>query len=678
MKKNRNALILLGLVVPMLVACGGSGGDSGTLSGETKDVNFVGNSYLVNARFPYNNESTIGNEEEAYGVAWTDTGWDFQDDITDEYSSFARMVINAPFTGTYPIKLNAKHFDQSYKMRLYVNTINLEYKQDFTVTNTESWSDEIKSASVDISLNKGNNVVFVQVINWGAMSSITVPVECNIVKPASTVSGEYRSNDFIYQATRITNKDKLVIPDATMQYEALSHNINPDYEPAAILHFEPANTTKSLDVTVKVTEKNNNSAGLTVRAGMNPNGDNSWNYDLSAVSLNTETIVHVPSYFLDAAGFVVGSKNNVRFSSAEGKIEVVKVKESTQSDTADYQVINANKIKQLTIVRGRNIDNSSYVGLDYTASGIEFDITGGGKVTANMEVCPNVFNVKASGASPTHIAVEIDGVFQQYVSPSSNTILANNLSASKHNIRIYKTSEALNDVINLTSLKIDNNATISKPTKAYKFEILGDSITCANQVDPVTGYENGYLSYAVELSRSYNADFNIVSASGRGLKVGYNVEEGWAGSWLNQIKDMWDYSSYARDKGESKWNKNSYVPDVVICNLGNNDLGDFFINTQTITIKMFTDEVKSFSTKLRGAYPNAKIIWTYGAFVNRNFESEYRAAVASLNDSNTAFVYLDEKGGGMDHHPNEAQHKEIADALSAQIASMLSVSDPRG
>ena len=95
------------------------------------------------------------------------------------------------------------------------------------------------------------------------------------------------------------------------------------------------------------------------------------------------------------------------------------------------------------------------------------------------------------------------------------------------------------------------------------------------------------------------------------------------------------------------------------------------------SVTPFMNTVVSFSQSVRTAYPNAKIIWCYGAFVNRSYESEYRNAVQSLNDANMDFVYFNQMGGGADGHPNAEQHQTIADILSAKIASMLNVSDPR-
>ncbi len=667
------------LAIPLLVSCG-SNDTPFPLSGDVIKHPFVTSSMLINARFPSNSpDSLIGKEEEGFGVKWTEDTWDFQNDIDDTYSSFARMVVEAPFSGEYTLKLHAKTFNQSYPVRVYVNSKKVDDAQDITISDPSyAWgTDERDSDNFNVNLKKGKNVLLFQVIRWGCLTSLSLPKECNVVSYVGTDNdnGVYTSKYFIYQNLRNEANSNYIDPKKEeIDYQALKYDANPSFEPSAILHFNPKNSTKSLDVTYKVIEKDEGSAELALSLGSD--GVNKIPLDVSDASLNKENTIHIPSYQLNELGFNVSSKQNIRLAANLGRIKVLKIQESTQEDRTPQSItLNVDELKENVLIRGRNIASNSYIGLDWTSSGIEFNITGGGDIAMNLQEVNDYFGASGSASGGTRFAVEIDGRFTKYIVPSNQAIIASNLSASKHHVAIYKTSEASGGLVNLLSMKISDEAEISKPIKDYKFEILGDSITCGNQISKTE--ENGYLAYTTQLAKSYNANLNVVSVSGRGLKLGYNGETGWNASWDNQINTLWTETSFFRDGGTSKWDTSKYQPDVVIANLGNNDLGDWVMSIAPMTITQFTDEVISFSNKLRAAYPSAKIIWTYGAFVNRKFESEYRNAVQSLNDNNIQFVYLEQMNGGADDHPNAEQHQIIANVLSSKIAEMLGVNDPR-
>ena len=692
MKQTRR-LLFFGMILPLLFACGGEPSDSPnqeskttdsvrttsveitTLSGQTAPIPFVLNSNLVHARFPMNENGIMGNEEEGFGMYWTEDNWSMQDSLNDPDTTFARMVVDAPFAGEYPLQLQAKAFNQNYPFRVYVNSLDKANARDLSVSDSSySWGrDPRNSATFNVTLNKGRNVLLFQVIRWGAAMNLIAPIELVPVKAKGNGDGEYLPDDFIYQAAYLEDGIDLLNPEAAISYKALRYDPDYGFEGAAILHFTPKSTTRSLDVTYKITTKTENQAGLKIRLGNS--SSNEYSVDLSSESLSTEKTCHIPSYALDELGFAAGVKQNIHFSSASGSLSILKVKESATEDRSTEKVLNASAIKANTLVRGRNIASSNTIGLDWTSAGIEFNIVGGGDITANMVEVADAFGQIGSAAGGTRFAVEIDHVFTKYITPSSTAVIASNLSSTSHHVAIYKTSEAAGGLVDLKSLKVNPGATLSKPAKDYKFEILGDSITCGNQISATE--ENGYLAYTTQLSKSYNANLNAVSVSGRGLKVGYNSEAGWAAQWDHQINSLWTQTSYFRDGGAALWNTSDYIPDVVICNLGNNDLGSWIMANAPMTIAQFTDEVKSFSRKLRAAYPNAKIIWTYGAFENRSYEPQYRSAVESLNDSNIQFVYLDQMPGGAQNHPNAEQHQTIANVLSAKIATMLGVANPR-
>lgn len=648
------------------------------LSGKTKRYSFAESGYLVNARFALNTDGVLGKEKDAFSVKWTEDNWNFQNDLSDDNASYARMVVDAPFSGNYPFKVYASNFNQNYPYRIYTNATDTSgaYQEVSISDPAYVWqSEERSSGSFNLHLNKGKNVLNFQVIRWGAARGVAMPEELTVLRSRGNGSdtGSYSSDDFIWQCARLASGVNVLNPDEAIRYGPLQEDPDPSFEQGFILDFTPDSADQSLDISYKLLAKNSGSAAIRLRLGNS--ASNAYEADVSDSPLNSVQVAHIPSYALKEMGYQPGNKMHIQVACAKGSMELLGLETSDVTDKNDKLVLNAADIKSKTLVRGRNIDDNNYVGLDWSSSGIEFEITGGGDIYANMEEVNDAFGHKGSAAGGTRFAVEIDGQFRGNVSPTSNTRIATGLSEAKHKVAIYKTSEAAGGLVNLKSLSVKEGVTINKTSKDYRFEILGDSITCGNQVSATE--ENGYQSYATQLSNSYNANLNVVAVSGRGLKVGYNSEVNWAASSENEINSLWTKTSYFRNKTRS-WNPSNYVPDVVVCNLGNNDLGDHIMSVIPMTIKEFTDEVVSFSGKLREAYPSAKIVWTYGAYINRKYESQYRAAVEGIGDSNIKFVYLNQMGGGADGHPNVAQHLIIADRLSSVVATMLGVNDPRG
>ncbi len=329
----------------------------------------------------------------------------------------------------------------------------------------------------------------------------------------------------------------------------------------------------------------------------------------------------------------------------------------------------AKELKENSLVnfRGRTTPLGEAIGFDYTNSGFEFNYAGKGTVRANLTTTGN-----------EKFAVDVDGTLS-YISVNAKTeniVLAKNLEDGNHTIKVYKSQEAAFSLAQLNSLSYDADATLTPIEHDYKFEFVGDSITCGNQIDPVSGAENGYPTYASVLARSYNADWSTVSASGRGLMQGYNSEASWIASKDNQLNKMFEINSYFRSTTEAY--DYSYNPDVLVVNVGSNDLGGHIMNVWGTSITDFTNEVKVFHNKVRAKYPNTKIIWCYGSFLNRLYENEYRAAVEGLNDANAKFVYFPQMVGGTDGHPNYIQHERMAKMLSKEISAMLGITNPMG
>ena len=311
---------------------------------------------------------------------------------------------------------------------------------------------------------------------------------------------------------------------------------------------------------------------------------------------------------------------------------------------------NVDDLKSSVTVHGRNIPNNDYIGLDWTNSGIEFNFVGSGSISLNTTI---------NGMA--EVVAEVDGVAQSKIALSTGeTVVASNISYGNHVVRIYKTSSAYtqwrdpnNSFINLVGLRTSYEGAVITPvdvSSRHNVEFIGDSITAADGVD---SGENGYYSHTRYLEQAYNLNMNVIANCGSGLVRGYAN---------NQINEIYDYTSYFRDSSTSL-NASAFVPEVVVVGIGSNDMGksNYDINT-------FLTGVESFSTHLKSLYSGVKILWTYGAYIYRNYVAEYATKVASLGDT---FVELPILGAGVNNHPNIAQQKEIAEIISYKLCELL-------
>jgi Carbohydrate esterase 2 N-terminal/GDSL-like Lipase/Acylhydrolase family len=144
-----------------------------------------------------------------------------------------------------------------------------------------------------------------------------------------------------------------------------------------------------------------------------------------------------------------------------------------------------------------------------------------------------------------------------------------------HTIIIQKRTEPLVGRGELMGFVLDKGRTLLPPDKLTerRIEFIGNSITSGYGVEgespdchfsPQT--ENACMSYAAITARSLNAEYSLISYSGRGVVRNYGDSNRVS---LNPMPALYDRTCYC-DSG-LKWNFSRWVPQVVIINLGTND-----------------------------------------------------------------------------------------------------------
>lgn len=651
MKKSISVFMCIALLLLMVpLSLGAAAGTTYRFEAENMQKNFV--------RYPTDAQYTQPVSGESIGVNWANEPATFPAELTD--MSFGRLVLEAPADGTYGLGIG--YYSGDYPIKVFVND---DEPFDVTLPNN-NWFGHV--ANVDVTLKEGKNVVIIAFNSWGHFDFIDIPSELTVVS-TPTAEGEYLAADSRLQATKLLPVSELHNPDAqlytgTLKWDASTAS-DPTWEGQATFTIDVSANIESITLNYYVAAYVDGAAKL----GMSVNGGSDVILDLSGDQTNTKLTKVIDAATLRDAGLQEGT-NTIKFHKVnenDGDVGLysLQVTEGDAPVEDNYVTKTAAELSDVIRMRGRSLDVGTAKSFDWSASGFEFVFEGSGSITANITANTN---------TPLVLVVDVNGETHRVTAANgtSNVVLASGLQQGTYTIKVYKTTEAAGSLAQLNSLRYLEGSTLEKtPESNLKFEFLGDSITCGNQIAANT--IDGYSAYASILARAYGADWNTISVSGRGLMVGYASEQGWALDRDHEINTLYNYTSWFRDKN-AQWDASSYVPDVVIANLGNNDLGP----ATGITIDEFTAEVKRFTGVLRENYPDAEIIWCYGLFTNRAYAEQYEAAIDELRetDSKVHFLYFPQMGGGDGGHPNYEEHHHAAEMLSELVAELLDVENP--
>lgn len=316
-------------------------------------------------------------------------------------------------------------------------------------------------------------------------------------------------------------------------------------------------------------------------------------------------------------------------------------------------------------------DNSDPAGpkFAWSASAIKANFTGTGISAKLKSAGNNYFNVIIDGVVKTPINTPAGS--------SDSYILASNLTNGKHTVELVKRTEAwIGDVQFLGFTVSDGSLLAPSQASSKRIEFIGDSITCGYGNEGTSQYqnftnknENAYMAYGSITGRLLGADVTTVCWSGKGIVQNYggNKDQLMPSLYLNIFPydntKIWDYT---------KW-----IPQVVVINLGTND-----ISTVALDGTLFTSEYSKLVDKVRSQYPNASIYCAVGPMLSGDQLSNMKKYVGnvvtnknSTGDKNVKFIEFPQQdqanGLGEDWHPSIKTHQLMADQLSKQIKADL-------
>ena len=278
------------------------------------------------------------------------------------------------------------------------------------------------------------------------------------------------------------------------------------------------------------------------------------------------------------------------------------------------------------------------------------------------------------------LQVIVDGVPTSvlYVTPDqSNYVLAENLTPGEHQVELFQRTEAYFGQTTFMGFELSQGAKLLPiPQAKRKLMVLGDSITCAygsEESDRSKGItvenQNGYMSYAAITARQVDADIMMICWSGRGMYRNRNLNHKPGEDTIPVFFDR-----VLPRQNEPKWKMDSYVPDMVVINLGTNDLYRGKEQKPALTKENYLEAYRKMITRLKGAYPKVQIIASIGPMAHKPI-TEW---LPDLDNEFDDVHFIDFPGYG-EHpqdigghwHPSNSKMQKMADQLTSEIKKVM-------
>lgn len=323
-----------------------------------------------------------------------------------------------------------------------------------------------------------------------------------------------------------------------------------------------------------------------------------------------------------------------------------------------------------------------------SGSGAEFEFTG-----KNLDIIIESDKVTSTGPREhySRLAIYVDG--ERVVDDMLNdnikkySPIQGDTEVTK-TVQIIKLSETAMSCFGILPINLEGGASI-KPTEAkpHKIEFIGDSITCGYGVDDeepthtfATSTEDVTKAYAYKTAQALGADYSMFSISGWG------IISGWSGDGkqhpeqqipLYYEKQAFSYGGFNDVEAQSvDWDFGRYQPDLVVINLGTND--ESYCKTDEEKRAAYVAGYVEFLKTVRKNNPDSRILCVLGIMGDALYPCVEQAVAdysAETGDTNISAFHLEpqkpEDGLVADYHPTETTHTKAAEALTAEIKSVM-------
>lgn len=287
-----------------------------------------------------------------------------------------------------------------------------------------------------------------------------------------------------------------------------------------------------------------------------------------------------------------------------------------------------------------------------------------------LEDSSNLYAVTIDDGLPVGLTTDTSDVYT----------VATELADTVHTIQIDKRTEAFVGKAEFLGFVLDKGKTLVEPEPVpdRRIEFIGNSITCGYGVEapgatssfsPET--ENATLSYAALVGRSLNADYRMIAYSGRGVVRNYGDANQTSSEPMPAL-----YDRTCCADATPAWDFTSWVPQVVVINLGTNDF-----STQPHPDKdVFQQAYTQLITRVQAQYANVTIFCICGPMIGAPCSTYIEETVGQCqqNNANNKIYYIPVKASlmtstdwGADWHPNQQGQQKIADMILPVIEEAM-------
>jgi len=273
----------------------------------------------------------------------------------------------------------------------------------------------------------------------------------------------------------------------------------------------------------------------------------------------------------------------------------------------------------------------------------------------------NWFTVKLDDSLFTLHTNRVDGIYP----------IGNRLTDKQHSIEISRRTEWHGGNTAFAGFEIDKGKNLLPvPRKKRTIEFIGNSITCGygnegkshNEHFSYTT-ENNYLTYGRITAEKLDAEYVAVCRSGIGVYQSYDGSKTFVQPLL--------YDEIAMNS-KAKWNYQSNEPDIVVIELGSNDVA------KPLNSTAFINAYIQFIKKIRNNYPHASIVCAAGPNEKGDSSVKFQSYVNTvvqyfaLTDKQVYyFNFSPVESNGSDWHPDVKAHEMMAAELTAYLKNIM-------
>ncbi len=282
----------------------------------------------------------------------------------------------------------------------------------------------------------------------------------------------------------------------------------------------------------------------------------------------------------------------------------------------------------------------------------------------------NFYNITIDSLTPLVLKTDNSNVYS----------VATDLKDTVHTILIEKRTEANIGKGEFLGFILDKGKQLFKigSTPNRRIEFIGNSITCGYGVEgtdvnehfrPET--ENATKSFAALIGRALDADYSMIAYSGKGVVRNYGDSNKTS---MDPMPSL--YNRICCYDSTLDWDYSSWVPQVVVINLGTNDYSTKPYPDKTV----FEDGYIKLIDKVQSQYSDVSIFCICGPMINQLYCSYVTEVVNQYQHSytNNKVYFVEVNSGiltssdwGSNWHPNASGQQKTADIILPIIKAKM-------